>query len=170
VLANLISNAHKYSPADQEVRLRVWRDNGWAMAAVSDRGRGIPREELDRVFEKFHRVEDPMTMTTGGTGLGLYIARELTRAMGGEIEATSAPRRGSTFTVRLPLARRADDGDVARRSRPGRGHPAARPRAGGPPTRSAAAPSRCRRPEAWCTILAWTEPERSGGPPPSPMR
>jgi signal transduction histidine kinase len=104
VLANLISNAHKYSPTDQEVRLRVWRDNGWAMAAVADRGRGIPREELDRVFEKFHRVEDPMTMTTGGTGLGLYIARELTRAMGGEIEATSAPRRGSTFTVRLPLA------------------------------------------------------------------
>jgi PAS domain S-box-containing protein len=105
VLANLISNAHKYSPTDQEVRLRVWRDNGWAMAAVADRGRGIPREELDRVFEKFHRVEDPMTMTTGGTGLGLYIARELTRAMGGEIETTSAPRRGSTFTVRLPMAR-----------------------------------------------------------------
>ena len=69
-----------------------------------DRGRGIPREELDRIFEKFHRVEDPMTMTTGGTGLGLYIARELTRAMGGELEAASAPRRGSTFTVRLPLA------------------------------------------------------------------
>jgi PAS domain S-box-containing protein len=108
VLANLISNAHKYSPAEQPVRLRVWRDNGWARAAVADRGRGIPREELDRVFEKFHRVEDPMTMTTGGTGLGLYIARELTRAMGGEIEASSAPRRGSTFTVRLPLARRPD--------------------------------------------------------------
>jgi signal transduction histidine kinase len=73
------------------VRLRVWRDGGWAEAAVIDRGRGIPREELDRIFEKFHRVEDPMTMTTGGTGLGLYIARELTRAMGGEIEAASAP-------------------------------------------------------------------------------
>jgi signal transduction histidine kinase len=97
------------------------------MAAVADRGRGIPREELGRVFEKFHRVEDPMTITTGGTGLGLYIARELTRAMGGEIEATSAPRRGSTFTVRLPLApgpdgvedpgpdgrERADDGPLA---------------------------------------------------------
>ena len=113
VLANLISNAHKYSPTDQEVRLRVWRDNGWALAAVADRGRGIPREELDRVFEKFHRVEDPMTMTTGGTGLGLYIARELTRAMGGEIEATSAPRRGSTFTVRLPMARSREDGEDA---------------------------------------------------------
>ena len=111
VLANLISNAHKYSPAEQPVRLRVWRDNGWAKAAVADRGRGIPREELDRVFEKFHRVEDPMTMTTSGTGLGLYIARELTRAMGGEVEANSAPRRGSTFTVRLPLARRPDGGD-----------------------------------------------------------
>ena len=86
----------------------MWRDNGWALAAVADRGRGIPRDELDRVFEKFHRVEDPMTMTTGGTGLGLYIARELTRAMGGEIEATSAPRRGSTFTVRLPMARPAE--------------------------------------------------------------
>jgi K+-sensing histidine kinase KdpD len=77
---------------------------------VVDRGRGIPREELDRIFEKFHRVEDPMTMTTGGTGLGLYIARELTRAMGGEIEAASAPRRGSTFTIRLPLASPHDPG------------------------------------------------------------
>jgi PAS domain S-box-containing protein len=111
VLANLISNAHKYSPPEQPVRLRVWRDDGWAKAAVADRGRGIPREELDRVFEKFHRVEDPMTMTTGGTGLGLYIARELARAMGGEIEASSAPRRGSTFTVRLPLARSHDPGE-----------------------------------------------------------
>jgi PAS domain S-box-containing protein len=104
VLDNLLSNAHKYSPPDRTVRLRVWRDDGWAKAAVADRGRGIPRDELDRIFEKFHRVEDPMTMTTGGTGLGLYIARELTRAMGGEVEAASAPRRGSTFTVRLPLA------------------------------------------------------------------
>ena len=69
------------------------------------------------MFESFHRVEDPMTMTTGGTGLGLYIARELARAMGGEIEATSAPRRGSTFTVRLPMARRpegSEDGDTSR--------------------------------------------------------
>ena len=77
------------------------------------------------MFEKFHRVEDPMTMTTGGTGLGLYIARELTRAMGGEIEAASAPWRGSTFTVRLPLARGRDTGeDTGAEGRPRRRHPA----------------------------------------------
>ena len=171
MLANLIPNAHKYSPADQEVRLRVWRDNGWAMAAVADRGRGIPREELDRVFEKFHRIEDPMTMTTGGTGLGLYIARELTRAMGGEIEATSAPRRGSTFTVRLPMARRPEGPRTAAQAATApttASHPA--PGHGGLPTPCAGAPSRCRCLERWCTIHGWTEPDPSAGPLPSPMR
>jgi PAS domain S-box-containing protein len=141
VLANLISNAHKYSPAEQPVRLRVWRDNGWALAAVADRGRGIPREELDRVFEKFHRVEDPMTMTTGGTGLGLYIARELARAMGGEIEASSAPRRGSTFTVRLPLARRPDGAEDPGTA--GRDRPEDSPSAGSRVRRAADPLSRC---------------------------
>ena len=105
ILGNLLSNAHKYSTPPVPIRLKLWRERGWAMTAVVDRGRGIPREELDRIFDKFHRVEDPMTMTTGGTGLGLYIARELARAMGGDVEAASTPGRGSTFTMRLPLVR-----------------------------------------------------------------
>jgi PAS domain S-box-containing protein len=108
VLANLLSNAHKYSPSDQQVVFRVDQDGGWARASVIDHGRGIPREELERIFDKFHRVDDPMTMTTGGTGLGLYIARELARAMGGEIEASSVLHQGSTFTLRLPLAAAAE--------------------------------------------------------------
>lgn len=105
ILGNLLSNAHKYSAPPVPVRLKLWRDSRWAKVSVVDRGRGIPGEELERIFDKFHRVEDPMTMSTSGTGLGLYIARELARAMGGEVEALSAPERGSTFTLRLPLVR-----------------------------------------------------------------
>jgi PAS domain S-box-containing protein len=107
VLVNLLSNAHKYSPPEAPIHLRLWRDGRWARVAVVDQGHGIPVEELERIFDKFHRVEDPMTMATGGTGLGLYIARELARAMGGEVEASSTPQAGSTFTVRFPLARQA---------------------------------------------------------------
>jgi PAS domain S-box-containing protein len=107
VLANLLSNAHKYSPLEAPIHLRLWRDGRWARVSVIDQGHGIPDEELERIFDKFHRVEDPMTMAAGGTGLGLYIARELARAMGGEVEASSAPQLGSTFTVRLPLDRQA---------------------------------------------------------------
>jgi PAS domain S-box-containing protein len=105
ILGNLLSNAHKYSSPPGAILLKLWRERGWAMAAVVDRGRGIPREELELIFDKFHRVDDPMTMTTSGTGLGLYIARELARAMGGDVEAVSVPEQGSTFTVRLPLVR-----------------------------------------------------------------
>jgi signal transduction histidine kinase len=77
---------------------------GAALVEVEDRGRGIPADQLERVFEKFHRVEDPMRMTTGGTGLGLYIARELTRAMGGALSCRSVLGVGSTFVLRLDLA------------------------------------------------------------------
>jgi PAS domain S-box-containing protein len=118
ILGNLLSNAHKYSTPPVPIRLKLWRERGWAMAAVVDHGRGIPREELDRIFDKFHRVEDPMTMTTSGTGLGLYIARELARAMGGDVEAVSAPDRGSTFTMRLPLVRPATAAAIGRPADP----------------------------------------------------
>jgi signal transduction histidine kinase len=107
VLVNLLSNAHKYSPPESLVQLRLWREEGWAKVAVADHGHGIPAEELERIFDKFHRIQDPMTMAVGGTGLGLYIARELARAMGGEVEVSSTPQRGSTFVVRIPLARQA---------------------------------------------------------------
>jgi hypothetical protein len=71
---------------------------------VVDRGRGIPADQLDLVFEKFHRVEDPLRMTTGGTGLGLFIARQLTEAMGGTLSVRSSLGSGSTFSFELPVA------------------------------------------------------------------
>ena len=103
VVSNLVSNALKYSAADSPVTVRLAVDEGQAHVSVADEGRGIPADQLERVFDKFHRVEDPMRMTTAGTGLGLFIARQLTAAMGGTLSVSSTLGVGSTFTFSLPL-------------------------------------------------------------------
>ena len=103
-LSNLISNAEKYSEPASPIRITTAAssDGEWGLVTVSDQGLGIPAAEQDRVFEQFYRVEDPMTMTTGGSGLGLYISRELARAMGGDISVESVLGEGSSFELRLP--------------------------------------------------------------------
>ena len=103
VVGNLVGNALKYSAPGTPVDVRLVVADGTARVEVTDQGRGIPADQLERVFEKFHRVEDPMRMTTGGTGLGLYIARQLTTAMGGELHCTSVLGVGSTFVLALPI-------------------------------------------------------------------
>jgi signal transduction histidine kinase len=109
VLGNLVSNALKYSDDDTTVNVLVTVHDDQAAVTVSDSGRGIPADQLESIFDKFHRVEDPMTMTTGGTGLGLYIARRLATAMNGTIEVHSQLGVGSSFTVTLPRAGGASD-------------------------------------------------------------
>ena len=104
VLTNLIGNALKYSSPGTPVDVRLVTDDGTAYVEVADHGRGIPADQLERVFEKFHRVEDPMRMTTGGTGLGLYIARQLATAMGGTLRCTSTLGTGSVFRFGLQRA------------------------------------------------------------------
>jgi PAS domain S-box-containing protein len=104
VLSNLLGNALKYSESGSPVTARLRIDGDSALVEVEDHGRGIPADQLDQVFEKFHRVEDPLVMTTGGTGLGLYIARQLADAMGGALTCTSTLGQGSVFTLRLRLA------------------------------------------------------------------
>ncbi|HEX4431836.1 MAG TPA: PAS domain-containing sensor histidine kinase [Frankiaceae bacterium] len=106
VLSNLISNGLKYSPdgSPVDVECRVNHDERTASVRVSDHGRGIPADQLDRVFDKFHRVEDPLRMTTSGTGLGLFIARRLAGAMGGTLSVESTLGKGATFCFQLPLA------------------------------------------------------------------
>jgi signal transduction histidine kinase len=106
VLANLISNGLKYSPADSpvEVTCSVDAEARTTCVRVHDSGRGIPADQLDRVFEKFHRVEDPLRMTTSGTGLGLFIARRLAGAMDGTLTVESTLGQGTTFLFTLPLA------------------------------------------------------------------
>jgi PAS domain S-box-containing protein len=102
ILANLLSNAMKFSQEATPVEVAVWREGNQACLAVRDHGRGIQADKLEEIFEKFVRLEDPMTMQTSGAGLGLYIVRQLASAMGGSVEVMSTVDQGSTFTVRLP--------------------------------------------------------------------
>ena len=104
VLANLVANAVKYSPDTAQVEVRLEERRAHLRIAVRDDGVGIPQSEHGRIFEKFYRLYPNMTQGVGGTGLGLYICRELVRRMGGTIWVESNEGVGSTFFVVLPLA------------------------------------------------------------------
>lgn len=105
IVTNLVSNALKYSGADRPVDVGVSVGPAGAAITVADQGRGIPADQIDRIFEKFHRVEDPMLMTTSGTGLGLFIARQLAVGMGGTLTASSTLGVGSVLCFTLPARR-----------------------------------------------------------------
>ena len=105
ILSNLLTNAVKYSAPDSLITLRQCATefgDTHVRVQVIDHGFGIAADDLDRVFQRFYRVEDAMTMRTSGSGLGLYIARELAAVMGGDLYVTSSIGVGSTFTLTLP--------------------------------------------------------------------
>jgi signal transduction histidine kinase len=102
VLRNLVQNALKFSPPGTPVEVAVDRQDGLVEFTVSDRGMGIPAEELDRVFDRFHQVRQAVDPIEEGAGLGLYISKRLVEAMGGTISVRSSPGDGSTFRVSLP--------------------------------------------------------------------
>ena len=104
VLVNLIENAVKYSPDGGTVTVGLSAENGRARIEVRDLGLGIPESDHERVFEKFTRLDPGLSRGVGGTGLGLYIARELVERMGGAIAVASALGTGSTFAVELPTS------------------------------------------------------------------
>jgi PAS domain S-box-containing protein len=104
VLVNLVENAVKYSPDGGTVTVTYGAQNGRARVEVRDCGLGIPETDQARVFEKFTRLDPGLSRGVGGTGLGLYIARELVERMGGEIAVDSALGTGSTFAVELPTS------------------------------------------------------------------
>jgi PAS domain S-box-containing protein len=104
VLANLVDNAVKYSPDGGLIRVLVETNGRYVRFAVRDSGLGIPRSEQERVFQKFYRLDPNLTRGVSGTGLGLYICRELVQRMGGRVSVKSAEGRGSTFVVELPIA------------------------------------------------------------------
>ena len=102
VLSNLLSNAVKFTESG-EVRLSVDEADGQVRFAVSDTGIGFDDEVRERLFRRFEQADDSIRRRFGGTGLGLAISRSLVELMGGAIEVTSEPGRGSTFVVRVPL-------------------------------------------------------------------
>ena len=104
VLTNLLDNAVKYSPDGGRVLVALSHTGKRIRFRVEDRGLGIPPAEQTRIFEKFFRLDPGMTRGVGGTGLGLYICRELVYRMHGRIWVSSDGRSGSTFTVELPVA------------------------------------------------------------------
>ena len=103
MLVNLIENAVKYARRGR-VQVRLSSHYGTVRFSVRDEGPGIPLSQQERIFEKFYRLDPNMTKGIGGTGLGLYICRELVDAMNGDIWVESAPGAGSTFSVELPVA------------------------------------------------------------------
>jgi signal transduction histidine kinase len=149
VIAILLDNAVKWSPADAAVRIDAYREDGQVVVAVSDTGPGVPADDRDRIFEWFTQADSGDTRPRGGIGLGLYVARQLARAHGGDLALANDRGDGASgarFELRLPLAGGHDgdhvplagsaltgdtggNGEVAERN--GGGEPAAPSEAGG---------------------------------------
>jgi two-component system, OmpR family, phosphate regulon sensor histidine kinase PhoR len=102
VLVNLVENALKYSPPRTPVAIHVDDAPDRVRIAVNDEGPGIPAADQQRIFEKFYRLDPEMSRGVGGSGLGLYISRQLVERMGGSLTVDSIVGRGSTFTIELP--------------------------------------------------------------------
>ena len=103
ILTNLLDNAIKYSPDGGHVELEVARSGARVRFRITDEGLGVPPAEQDRIFEKFFRLDPNLTRGVGGTGLGLYISRELVTRMNGRVWVVSDGRTGSSFFVELPI-------------------------------------------------------------------
>ncbi len=107
-LRNLIDNAISYSPERTRVVVSARVTDEVVEISVADQGIGIPEFDLERIFERFYRVDPARSRATGGTGLGLSIVKHITVNHGGEVSVWSVEGSGSTFTMRLPVARRSD--------------------------------------------------------------
>ncbi len=104
MMRNLVENAVKYSDDGGKVTVSLRSDDGGVRFEVSDDGIGVPERDIERVFERFYRVDRARTRETGGTGLGLSIVRNVVLAHGGQVDLSSTEGNGTTVLVRLPTA------------------------------------------------------------------
>lgn len=119
ILFNFISNAVKYSPESEPISIRVYQRGDWICCSVSDKGEGIAQDELPQLFERYFRARASANIV--GTGLGLYVARQLAMMQGGETAAESVVGKGSVFVLRLRRCLPSAAGsDVARGNNPDR--------------------------------------------------
>lgn len=105
VMINLVDNAIKYSLPKSEVKIDFKVQHDELITSVSDSGVGMPPGQIDRIFQKFGRIYNPMSLQAGGTGLGLYIVKNLVESHGGRIWVTSRENKGSKFSFSLPIAK-----------------------------------------------------------------
>ncbi len=104
VLRNLLENAVAHTAKEGTITVTVWQQDDWLNISVTDTGEGIPREDIPNIFERFYRVDKSRAKSTGGSGLGLTIAKRLVEVHGGKIEVQSELGRGSSFTFTLPVS------------------------------------------------------------------
>ena len=103
VLENMLDNAIKYSPYGKEIFIDLRKHKKYVTVTVKDQGVGIDQSDLEKLFQKFSRIENPLSAEVGGTGLGLYWAKKIVDEHGGSIKVKSKPDRGSTFIINLPI-------------------------------------------------------------------
>lgn len=108
---NILDNAVNYSPENTMVSVELRKNEDIAEIMIKDQGIGIPESDLDRIFERFYRVDPARSRETGGTGLGLSIVKHIITNHGGEITVWSTPDAGSTFTLQLPLVNVSEKAD-----------------------------------------------------------
>ncbi|CAI3308799.1 cell wall metabolism sensor histidine kinase WalK [Enterococcus cecorum] len=102
VIDNIMNNAIKYSPDGGKITVRLMETHNNVILSITDQGLGIPKKDISRIFERFYRVDKARARKQGGTGLGLAISKEVVKALGGTIWATSIENYGSTFYISLP--------------------------------------------------------------------
>jgi len=104
VLRNLLENAVAHTDKGGTISVAAWQQDNWVKVSVADTGEGIPAEDIPNMFERFYRVDKSRARATGGSGLGLTIAKRLVEAHGGKIEVQSELGKGSRFSFTIPLS------------------------------------------------------------------
>jgi len=104
VLENLLDNAGKYSDLGGKITIKVEQDDSYTTVSIKDTGVGIRKSDRQKLFKKFSRIDNPLSVSVGGTGLGLYWAKKILDLHGGSIEVVSTLHKGSTFIVKIPIA------------------------------------------------------------------